>query len=85
MGGQQITEDIANSFSLRKFEAERLKVRYSSVFDSLQADIDLPLANGETGEPISKFSLNRLVRSRATALLQAVNERLKSAGYSVPI
>jgi cell division protein FtsA len=84
LGGQQITEDIANTFALRKFEAERLKVRYSSVFDSLQADIDLPLANGETGEPVSKFALNRLVRSRATALLQAINDRLKGAGYSIP-
>jgi cell division protein FtsA len=83
-GSQQITEDIARTFSLRKFEAERLKIRYSSVFDSLQADIDLPVANGESGEPISKFALNHLVRSRASAVFKAVNERLKSTGYSVP-
>ncbi|MFZ1109143.1 MAG: cell division FtsA domain-containing protein [Rhodomicrobium sp.] len=84
MGGQHISEEIAKVFSLRKFEAERLKIRYGSVFDSLQADIDLPVKNGETGEPISKFSLNHIIRSRASTLLQAVNERLRAAGYSIP-
>jgi cell division protein FtsA len=83
-GGQQISEEIANAFGLRKFEAERLKIRYGSVFDSLQADVDLPFQNGETGEPISKFSLNHIIRSKASWLLQAVNERLKCAGYSIP-
>ncbi len=84
-GGQQITEEIARAFGLRKFEAERLKIRYGSVYDSLQADIDLPFTNGETGEPISKFSLNHIIRSKASLVLQAVNERLKCAGYSIPL
>ncbi len=84
-GGQQITEEIAGTFALRKFEAERLKIRYGSVYDSLQADIDLPTVNGETREPISKFTLNRLIRSKASSALRAVNERLKGAGYSIPI
>jgi cell division protein FtsA len=83
-GGQQITEDLAHRFALRKFEAERLKVRYGSIYDGLQADIDLPLANGETGEPISKFSANRCMRSNISSLLKAVNRRLKGAGYSIP-
>ncbi len=84
-GGQQISEEIARAFHLRKFEAERLKIRYGSVYDSLQADIDLPVSNGETTEPISKFSLNHIIRSRASCLLQAINERLKGAGYSIPM
>ncbi len=84
-GGQQISEEIANVFRLRKFEAERIKTRYGSVYDSLQADIDLPVQNGETGEPVSKFSLNYIIRAKASSVLQAVNERLKSAGYSVPM
>ncbi|KAI93844.1 hypothetical protein T281_14305 [Rhodomicrobium udaipurense JA643] len=83
-GGQTVSEEIAQAFSLRKFEAERLKVRYGSVYDNLQADIDLPVQNGDTGEPVSKFSLNRIIRSRASEHLKAVNERLKGAGYSVP-
>ena len=70
--------------SLRKFEAERAKVRYGSVFDGLQADIDLPVPSGETGEPISKFALNHLIRSNASLVFRAINERLKGAGYSVP-
>jgi cell division protein FtsA len=84
MGGQHISEEIAKAFCLRKFEAERLKVRFGSVYDSLQADVDLPFQNGETGEPISKFSLNHIIRSKASTLLEAVNERLKVAGYSIP-
>ena len=84
-GGQQISEEIARAFHLRKFEAERLKIRYGSVYDSLQADVDLPVSNGETTEPISKFSLNHIIRSRASCLLQAINERLKGAGYSIPM
>ncbi len=83
-GGQEITDAIANSFGLRKFEAERLKTRYGSVYDGLQADIDLPVSNGETGEPVSKFSLNHIIRSNALPVFSAVNERLKCAGYSVP-
>ncbi len=83
-GGQQITDQIAQIFSLRKFEAERAKVRYGSVFDGLQADIDLPVPSGETGEPISKFALNHLIRSNASLVFRAINERLKGAGYSVP-
>ncbi len=84
-GGQQISEEIARAFSLRKFEAERLKIRYGSVYDSLQADIDLPIQNGETHEPVSKFSLNHVIRSKTSILLQAVNDRLKGAGYSIPL
>ena len=84
-GGQQISEEIARAFSLRKFEAERLKIRYGSVYDNLQADIDLPVSNGETHEPVSKFSLNHMIRSKSSALLQAVNDRLKGAGYSIPL
>jgi cell division protein FtsA len=83
-GGQQISEEIARRFNLRKFEAERLKIRYGSVYDSLQADVDLPVNNSETHEPVSKFSLNHVIRSRASTLLQAVNDRLKGAGYSIP-
>lgn len=85
IGGQQLTEEIAQTFSLRKFEAERLKVRFGSVFDGLQADVDLPALDGETGEPISKFSLNHLTRLHASSQLRAVNERLKGAGYSIPM
>jgi cell division protein FtsA len=83
-GGQQISDEIANAFGLRKFEAERLKIRFGSVYDSLQADIDLPFQNGKNGEPISKFTLNHVIRLKASALLQAVNDRLKGAGYSIP-
>ena len=83
-GGQHISEEVARAFNLRKFEAERLKIRYGSVYDSLQADVDLPVNNGETHEPVSKFSLNHIIRSKASTLLQAVNERLKGAGYSIP-
>ena len=83
-GGQQITDEIARTFSLRKFEAERAKIRYGSVFDGLQADLDLPVLNGETGEPISKFALNHLIRLNASQVFHAINERLKCAGYSVP-
>ncbi|HXW23097.1 MAG TPA: cell division FtsA domain-containing protein [Rhodomicrobium sp.] len=84
-GGQQISEEIARAFNLRKFEAERLKIRYGSVYDSLQADVDLPINNGETHEPVSKFSLNHIIRSNVSPLLQAINERLKGAGYSIPL
>jgi cell division protein FtsA len=83
-GGQHISEEIARAFNLRKFEAERLKIRYGSVYDSLQADVDLPVNNVETREPVSKFSLNHIVRLKVSTFLQAVNERLKGAGYSIP-
>ncbi len=83
-GGQHISEEIAQAFSLRKFEAERLKIRYGSVYDSLQADVDLPVNNGETHEPVSKFSLNHIIRSKTSTLLEAVNDRLKGAGYCIP-
>jgi cell division protein FtsA len=84
LGGDHITSDIARAFSLRKFEAERLKIRYGSIYDGLAADIDLPAVNGETGDAISKFSLNHLIRSNASLIFTAINERLNSAGYSVP-
>ncbi len=84
MGGQQVSDEVASAFKLRKFEAERLKIRFGSVYDSLQADVDLPFQNGETGEPISKFSLNHVIRSKASAILRGVNERLNGAGYSIP-
>ncbi len=85
LGGQHITDRIAQSFSLRRFEAERTKIRFGSVYDGLQADVDLPVASGETGEPVSKFALNHLIRSSASQLFHAINERLKGAGYSVPL
>ncbi len=84
MGAEHITAEIARVFCLRKFDAERLKIRYGSIFDGLAADVDLPAQNGETGDAISKFSLNHLIRSNASLIFTAVNERLNGAGYSIP-
>jgi cell division protein FtsA len=84
-GGQQITEEIARTFTLRNFEAERLKIKFGSVYDGLQVDVDLPASNGDTSEPISKFSLNHIIRSIASGTFKAINERLIAAGYSIPI
>jgi cell division protein FtsA len=84
MGGDHITAEIARIYSLRKFDAERLKIRYGSIFDGLAADVDLPVQNGETGDAISKFSLNHLIRSNASLIFTAINERLNGAGYSMP-
>ena len=84
IGGQHVTDQIARSFALRKFDAERIKIRFGSVYDGLQADVDLPLSHGETGEPISKFALNHLIRSHASQVFRAINEQLKGARYSIP-
>jgi cell division protein FtsA len=84
LGGQHLTEQIARSFGFRKFDAERAKIRFGSVYDGLQADIDLPLVNGETREPVSKFALNHLIRSHASQVFRTINERLTGAGYSIP-
>ncbi|MGO9984125.1 MAG: cell division FtsA domain-containing protein [Rhodomicrobium sp.] len=83
-GGQTMTDHIARTFILRKFDAELTKIRYGSAYDGLQADIDLPIPNGETGEPISKFAVNHLIRLNASLVFRAINERLKCAGYSIP-
>jgi cell division protein FtsA len=84
IGGDHLTAEIARAFTLRKFEAERLKIRFGSLYDGLAADIDLPVQNGETGEAISKFNLNHLIRSNASLIFTAINERLNGAGYSFP-
>ena len=83
-GGQQITDAIADGFQLKTFEAERLKIKFGGAYDGLHADVDLPAANGRTGEPVTKFSLNHIIRSHASRIFHAINERLKSAGYSIP-
>ncbi|HZV21179.1 MAG TPA: cell division FtsA domain-containing protein, partial [Hyphomicrobiales bacterium] len=83
--GEQLTDEIASAFGLSKSGAERLKIRHGGIFNGLQADIDLPAANGYTGEKISKFRFNRLVRSAASTLFDAINRRLKGAGYSIPV
>jgi cell division protein FtsA len=84
LGSDRITAEISRVFRLRKFDAERVKIRFGSIYDGLTADIDLPVQNGETGEAISKFTLNHLIRSNASQIFTAINERLKSAGYSIP-
>ncbi len=84
VGSDRITAEIARVFALRKFDAERLKIRFGSIYDGLAADVDLPAQNGETGEAISKFTLNHLIRSNASLIFTAINERLNSAGYSIP-
>ncbi len=84
VGGSSITSTLAEAFSLPRHEAERLKVRFGSVFDGLHADVQLPLLNGETADPLDKLSVNRIIRSRAAFILEAVNERLKEARYAVP-
>jgi cell division protein FtsA len=85
LGGQHITDQIARSFALRKFEAERIKIRFGTVYDGLQADVDLPVSNSETGDPISKFALNHLIRFNASQVFRAINEQLKGTRYSVPL
>ena len=84
LGGQHITGSIAAAFSLRRFEAERAKLRFGSASGNLMADTDLPITNGETGELISKFTLNHIIQSNASQLFAAINERLKGEGYPVP-
>jgi cell division protein FtsA len=83
-GGEDITAAIQKAFVLAPFEAERLKIRHGSVFDGLQADVDLPFAHGETGELVSKFALNQLIRPALKTLFTAVKERLKTCGYAWP-
>jgi cell division protein FtsA len=84
LGGQHLTDQIARNFALRKFEAERIKIRFGSVYDGLQADVDLPVSGGEGRGPISKFALNHLIRFNASQVFRAINEQLKSARYSTP-
>jgi len=84
-GGQHITGSIARAFTLRRFEAERAKIRFGSVAGNLMADIDLPITDGETGELISKFTLNHIIQSNVSQLFAAINERLKGDGYSMPL
>jgi cell division protein FtsA len=83
-GSDRITNEISRVFRLRKFDAERLKIRFGSLYDGLAADVDLPVRNAETGDAISKFTLNHLIRTNASLIFTAINERLKSGGYSIP-
>jgi cell division protein FtsA len=82
-GAARAVAAVSKTFHISKFDAERVCARYGSVLETLEADIDLPIVNGETGEPIVKSSLNRILRSHASALLADVKDRLRAGGYFI--
>jgi cell division protein FtsA len=88
VGGNHITNDIADAFSLSLAEAERLKTLHTSVFAG-PSDICAPVAMADdddyaalTSGVISKADLSEVARIRLEQIFTEIRDRLRASGIA---
>ena len=87
LGGNHITNDIAEAFSLPLAEAERLKTLHTSVFAEMAAHSEPVHANdddyaGPHAGSMAKAELSQVARIRLEEIFVTVRERLRSSGLA---
>lgn len=90
MGSEDITADIASTFSTRRIHAERLKTLYGSAGTSPKDNHDmieiLPISEDDDVEPtrVPRAQIVSVVRDRLDTLFAEVGERLDEMGFKGP-
>ncbi|MHA1571077.1 MAG: cell division protein FtsA [Alphaproteobacteria bacterium] len=86
VGGGHVTADIARGLSTPLAHAERLKTLYGSAIASAADEhdiVDVPQMgedNQETPNPVSRSTLNGIIRPRLEETLELVRSRLDESG-----
>jgi cell division protein FtsA len=90
MGSEDITADIAATFSTRRIHAERLKTYFGSAVTSPKDNHDmveiLPISEDDDIEPtrVPRAQIIGVIRDRLDALFQEVGDRLDEMGFKGP-
>lgn len=90
MGSEDITADIAATFSTRRIYAERLKTLYGSAGTSPRDNHDmieiLPISEDDDVEPtrVPRAQIVSVIRDRLDILFAGVGERLDDMGFKGP-
>lgn len=90
MGSEDITADIASTFSTRRIHAERLKTLYGSATTSPRDNHDmieiLPISEDDDIEPtrVPRAQIVAVIRDRLDMLFSDVGERLNEMGFKGP-
>jgi cell division protein FtsA len=90
MGSEDITQDIASTFSTRRIHAERLKTLYGSAGTSPKDNHDmieiLPISEDDDAEPtrVPRAQIVGVIRDRLDLLFSQVGERLDEMGFKGP-
>ncbi|WBX82591.1 cell division protein FtsA [Sphingosinicella microcystinivorans] len=90
MGSEDITADIASTFSTRRIHAERLKTLYGSATTSPRDNHDmieiLPISEDDDIEPtrVPRAQIVGVIRERLDMLFSDVGERLNEMGFKGP-
>ena len=90
MGSEDITADIASTFSTRRIHAERLKTLYGSATTSPRDNHDmieiLPISEDDDVEPtrVPRAQIVAVIRDRLDMLFSDVGERLNEMGFKGP-
>lgn len=86
VGGGHVTADIARGLSTPLAHAERLKTLYGSAITAAADEhdiVDVPQMgedNQETPNPVSRSTLNGIIRPRVEETLELVRSRLEESG-----
>lgn len=90
MGSEDITADIAATFSTRRIHAERLKTLYGSATTSPRDNHDmieiLPISEDDDVEPtrVPRAQIVGVIRDRLDMLFSEVGDRLNEMGFKGP-
>lgn len=88
LGGNHITNDIAEAFSLPLVEAERLKTLHTSVFAEMDTHSEPVDADGDGGyfghygHSMAKADLSQVARIRLEEIFVTARERLRRSGLA---
>ncbi len=88
LGGDDITKDIAFGFRTPIADAEKIKMKHSSVlFHDIRSDeyIEVPGVGGREPARAQKRMLVDVCESRMEEILVAVNEELKKSGFKAQL
>lgn len=83
IGGNAITRDIHEKFSINENQAEELKINYGSALkDSKQKEIKIKIEVSEAKEAkeFTLYDLSEIIEARMVEILQAVMFQIENAG-----
>ncbi|MCC7394151.1 MAG: cell division protein FtsA [Sphingomonadaceae bacterium] len=80
-GGDDITDDIASAFAIKRRAARRMKSRYGSAISSPrdhQEQLDLEMAEGDSPAKITRAQLNAVIGKRLDHFVPRIGQMLET-------
>ena len=87
LGGDQVTNDLAQALKTSTYNAEELKITYGFISNELSSDdiIEVPGVGDRPSRSIQKYTLVEVMSLRYQEIFNFVNEKILQSGYEEKI